>query len=67
MGTKPCAFNKMFAITIEINLYVSLSTLMGFPGGAMVENLPANTGESRDVYSTPGESQGQRSPAGYSS
>ena len=34
MVTKPCTFNKMFVITVEINLYVTLSTLMGFPVGA---------------------------------
>ena len=27
---------------------------MGFPGGAVVENLPANAGDIRDVGSIPG-------------
>ena len=26
---------------------------MGFPGGAVVKNLPANAGDSRDTGSTP--------------
>ena len=27
---------------------------MGFPGGAVVKNLPANAGEAREVGSIPG-------------
>jgi len=27
---------------------------MGFPGGAVVKNLPANTGDTRDMGSIPG-------------
>ena len=27
---------------------------MGFPGGAVVKNLPANAGEARDAGSIPG-------------
>ena len=27
---------------------------MGFPGGALVKNLPANAGDTRDVDSIPG-------------
>ena len=27
----------------------------GFPGGAVTKNLPANTGDTRDVGSTPGQ------------
>ena len=34
---------------------------MGFPGGAVVKNLPANTGDARDTISIPGLGQ---SPAG---
>ena len=29
-------------------------TYMGFAGGAVVKNLPANTGDARDVASIPG-------------
>ena len=55
--------------------------ILGFPGGTMVKNLPANAGDARDTgsipvsgrspgagYGTlflPGESPGQRSLAGY--
>ena len=35
----------------EINLG---TFLMGFPGGAVVKNLPANAGDSRDMGSVPG-------------
>ena len=34
---------------------------MGFPGGSVVKNLPANAGASRDMGSTPGSG---RSPGG---
>ena len=27
---------------------------MGFPGGAVIKNLPANAGETREVGSIPG-------------
>ena len=27
---------------------------MGFPGGSVVKNLPANAGDARDVNSVPG-------------
>ena len=33
--------------------------MWGFPGGAVVKNLPANAGDSGDVGSTPGS---ERSP-----
>ena len=32
----------------------SLGMPLGFPGGAVVKNLPANTGDARDAGSTPG-------------
>ena len=32
---------------------------MGFPGGTVVKNLPANTGDTRDMGSIPGS---ERSP-----
>ena len=28
--------------------------LMGFPGGTVIKNLPANAGDTRDVGSIPG-------------
>ena len=31
-----------------------IHSLMGFPGGAVVKNSPANTGDPRDVGSIPG-------------
>ena len=34
---------------------------MGFPGGTVVKNLPANTGDTRDMGSIPGLG---RSPGG---
>ena len=34
---------------------------MGFPGGTLVKNLPANAGDTRDVGSIPGS---ERSPGG---
>ena len=36
---------------------------LGFPGGAVVKNLPANAGDIRDVGSIPGSESG-RSPGG---
>ena len=41
-----------------MNIY---SICMGFPGGAVVNNLPANAGDARDVGSTP---ESGRSPGG---
>ena len=35
--------------------------LLGFPGGTVVKNLPANAGDARDVGSIPGSG---RSPGG---
>ena len=35
------------------------SSKIGFPGGSVVKNLPANAGATGDVYSTPGS---KRSP-----
>ena len=55
---------------------------MGFPGGSVVKNLPANAGDmglipglgrspgegngNSTLVSLPGESHGQKSPVGYS-
>ena len=45
--------------------------LMGFPGGAVVKNLPANAGDSRDMGSIPGWGRspgvGNDNPLQYSS
>ena len=38
--------------------------IMGFPGGAGVKKLPANSGETRDMGSVPGSG---RSPGGGNS
>ena len=32
----------------------NIQLVMGFPGGAVVKNLPANAGEAREVGSIPG-------------
>ena len=72
--------NSSHVVLMEIYTFVA-----GFPRGTVVKNLPANTGDARDVGSIPGlgrsrgegngqhtpvflpgESHGQRSPAGYS-
>ena len=37
---------------------------MGFPGGGVVKNLPANAGDARDMGSVPGSG---RSPGGGNS
>ena len=37
---------------------------MGFPGGSVVKNLPANAGDIRDMGSIPGSG---RSPGGHGS
>ena len=34
--------------------YVIIDCLLGFPGGAVVKNLPANAGDVRDSGSIPG-------------
>ena len=77
-----------YFIIINSNLYfLSTYTLpgiaVGFPGGSVVKNLPANAGDAGLIpgqgkfyevengnsfqYSLPGKSSGQRSLAGYSS
>ena len=43
---KPCFING-----VAINLQFKIQNLRGFPGGAVVENLPANAG---DTGSNPG-------------
>ena len=43
---------------------------MGFPGGAVIKNLPANAGDSRDIGSIPGwgrsPGEGNDNPPQYS-
>ena len=34
-------------------IYHALVTVLGFPGGSLVKNLPANAGDARDSGSTP--------------
>ena len=38
---------------------------MGFPGGSSAKNLPANTGDIRDVGSIPGSGRSPRGGNGY--
>ena len=33
---------------------ITLAIVWGFPGGAVVKNLPANAGDTRDMGSIPG-------------
>ena len=45
-------------------------TCLGFPGGTVVKNLPANAGDARDTGSTPGSGRspgvGNGNPLQYS-
>ena len=62
----------------QSHIYVQTWKLRGFPGGAVVQNPPANAGDARDAglipglgrspapASLPGGSHGHRSLAGYS-
>ena len=45
----------------SICLYTWIYSLLGFPRGSVVKNLPANRGDIRDVGSVPGSG---RSPGG---
>ena len=40
---------------------VGIELTVGFPGGAVIKNLPASAGDTRDTYSKPGLG---RSPGG---
>jgi len=46
------------------------TTSRGFPGGAVVKNLPANTGDTRDIHLIPGSGKslgaGNGNPLQYS-
>ena len=44
-----------------ICLYTCIYSILGFPRGSVVKNLPANRGDIRDVGSVPGSG---RSPGG---
>ena len=41
-------------VKLLFNSYTNISIYLGFPGGAVVKNLPANAGEVRVEGSTPG-------------
>ena len=48
-------FMCLLAICIKGTLFLSkITQLLGFPGGAMVKNLPASAGDLRDLGSIPG-------------
>ena len=49
-------YNHALFLLLESNsVFGTLhSTNRGFPGGAVVKNPPANTGDARDAGSTPG-------------
>ena len=54
-----------------LSIYLSLSIyLCGFPDGGMLKNLPANTGNARDMGSIPGSGRspgvGNGNPCQYS-
>ena len=45
----------IYNLHIYIHIYIHIYTLyMGFPGGAVVKNLPANAGDIRDASLIPG-------------
>ena len=50
--------------------YKHVSNCMGFPGGTVVKNLPANAGDIRDMGSIPGlgrsPGEGHGNPLPYS-
>ena len=45
----------------SVCLYTCIHSILGFPHGSVVKNLPANAGDRRDVGSVPGSG---RSPGG---
>ena len=67
-------------LLIYLNIFIYLLTYLGFPGGSVVKNLPANVenagplgqedplGKEMATHSVflPGESHGQRSLVGFS-
>ena len=60
----------LFFISLFIELYMN-SYKMGFSSGSLVKNLPANTGDARDMGSHPGlevsPGGGNGNPLQYSS
>ena len=52
----PESFHKVFKYVI-LNLIIDIRCLSGFPGGTVVENLPANAG---DTGSSPGLGRSHR-------
>ena len=54
-----CSTEFMCLWSISMLKGTPYSSKIGFPGGSVVKNLPANAGATGDVYSTPGS---KRSP-----
>ena len=44
----------LFTILTSMKLGHVLESIKGFPGGAVVKNLPANAGDTRDMGLIPG-------------
>ena len=49
-----CTCGKLNHFTSKTNTVNQLHTVSGFPGCSAVQNLPANTGNTRDVGAIPG-------------
>ena len=65
--------NYIFMIPVvlfALRITIRYSTYLGFPGGTVVKNPPANAGDARDVGSIPGSGRspgvGNGNPLQYS-
>ena len=52
---------RVFAVGSELCIYLTVCHIWGFPGGAVVQTLPANAGDTEDSDLIPGSG---RSPGG---
>ena len=41
-------------VFLLLSNYITLLDILGFPGGSLAKNLPANAGDTRDADSIPG-------------
>ena len=59
------ALVSFFSSHLAIHKYYLLKGILGFSGGSVVKNMPANAGDMDSIPGS-GRSPGQRSMAGYS-
>ena len=64
------AFANRTLKSLVFKIYHQVILIMGFPGGSMVKNLPANTGDTGDSVLIPGSGrspgEGNGNPPHYS-